>query len=105
MGKMMKPFSVQGTSDSPCLVDAQLRATALGADQHVWDELVERFADLVWSVARRHLRSGHAAAQVCAVTWRRLGDHIHALPPEAVPGWLRQTAERESSRLLALSHT
>jgi hypothetical protein len=104
IGKMTKRFSVYETSDASCPEDAPPPG-AVATDQGRWDEIVERFADLVWSVATAHLRSASAAGQVCAVTWQRLGDHIHAIPPEAVAGWLRQTAERESSRLLALRLT
>jgi hypothetical protein len=102
MGEMTRRLSVKGASDSPSLSDARFGGLGSGTDQRVWDELVERFGDLVWSVATTQLRRGDAAAQVCAVTWRRLGDHIHAIPMESVPDWLCQTAERESSRFLAL---
>jgi DNA-directed RNA polymerase specialized sigma24 family protein len=92
----------EGVGDSSSLSDTTWEQADSGADQHRWDELVERFGDLVWSIATAQLRRRDAAAQVCAVTWRRLGDHIHSIPIEAVPSWLRQTAERESLRFLAL---
>jgi hypothetical protein len=76
----------------------------MGSDQRQWDEIVDAFADVVWSVARAHTGSGSSAAQVSALTWRRLGDHVDVIPPDAIGDWLRQTAERESLRARALSH-
>lgn len=82
------------------LVERQVRAAARG-DQRAFDQLVERYAGLVWSVARAH-RLGDADAQdVFQTTWLRLVEHLDRLrEPRAVGGWLATTARNESLRLL-----
>lgn len=79
-----------------------LVADARRGDQQAWRELVDRFARLVWSVARSH-RLDHAdAADVCQTTWLRLAEHLHTLrDPARLPGWLATTARRESLRVIA----
>jgi RNA polymerase sigma factor (sigma-70 family) len=86
--------------DQPQLADQVARARA--GDQLAWRELVDRFARLVWSVARSH-RLDHAdAADVCQTTWLRLAEHLHSLrDPSRLPGWLATTARRESLRVIA----
>jgi DNA-directed RNA polymerase specialized sigma24 family protein len=83
--------------------DAVLMRAAAGGDEAAWSALVQRFAGLVWSVARAYGLSAADAATVSKVTWLRLGQHLHRLP-EPVDGqdWLVQTAHRESKRTLRL---
>lgn len=90
----------EGRVDNPPLADQVARA--LEGDQQAWRELVDRFARLVWSVARSH-RLDHAdAADVCQTTWLRLHEHLHSLrDPARLPGWLATTARRESLRVIA----
>ncbi|MBP2475938.1 RNA polymerase sigma factor (sigma-70 family) [Crossiella equi] len=69
---------------------------------HSWTELVDRYAGLVWAVARSHSLTGHEAADVSQTTWLRLAEHHHRLHrPERVQAWLVTTARRESLRVLA----
>lgn len=86
--------------DSPPLADLISRAG--GGDQQAWRDLVNRYANLVWSVARSH-RLDHAdAADVCQTTWLRLAEHLGSLrEPSRLPGWLATTARRESLRVIA----
>lgn len=86
--------------DSPLLTDLVNRAG--GGDQQAWRDLVTRYANLVWSVARSH-RLDHAdAADVCQTTWLRLAEHVGSLrEPSRLPGWLATTARRESLRVIA----
>lgn len=86
--------------DSPPLTDLIDRAG--GGDQQAWRDLVNRYANLVWSVARSH-RLDHAdAADVCQTTWLRLAEHVSSLrDPSRLPGWLATTARRESLRVIA----
>jgi RNA polymerase sigma factor (sigma-70 family) len=86
--------------DSPPLTDLVNRAG--GGDQQAWRDLVNRYANLVWSVARSH-RLDHAdAADVCQTTWLRLAEHLGSLrEPSRLPGWLATTARRESLRVIA----
>jgi len=80
---------------------AALVEAASKGDEQAWAELVERFARLVWSVARAHGLSEADAADVCQTTWLRLVEHIDRLrQPESVGSWLITAARRESYRVL-----
>ncbi len=62
--------------------------------------LVERYAGLVWSVARAHDLAASDAADVVQTTWLRLVENLHRLRhPERISGWLAATARHESLRL------
>jgi RNA polymerase sigma factor (sigma-70 family) len=86
--------------DARVLGDLIKRASA--NDQQAWRELVARFSNLVWAVARSH-RLDHAdAADVSQTTWLRLAEKMAELrDPERLPAWLATTARRESLRVLA----
>jgi RNA polymerase sigma factor (sigma-70 family) len=74
---------------------------AAGGDQAAWDMLVERFASLVWSVARAHRLSAADASDISQTTWLRLAEHIGRLrDPDRVAGWLATTARNECLKLL-----
>jgi RNA polymerase sigma factor (sigma-70 family) len=78
-----------------------LVAAAAGGDEAAWNELVERFAGLVWAVARAHRLSTADAADVSQTTWLRLAEHLGRLrDPERVGAWLATTARHESLRVL-----
>ncbi len=69
-------------------------------DQRAWDALVERFAPLIWSIARRHDLSRVEAEDVGQVVWLRLVDQLGKIrDPAALPGWLATTAQRECIRV------
>ena len=81
-----------------------LTALVTGAgngDQQAWDELVERYAPLIWSICRRY-RLGRADAEdVGQSVWLRLADQFASLRDlAALPGWLATTTERECGRVL-----
>jgi RNA polymerase sigma factor (sigma-70 family) len=79
---------------------ALVRAAAQG-DQAAWDALVDRFAGLVWSVARAHRLDTADAADVSQTTWLRLVEHLDRLrDPDRVAGWLATTARNECLRVL-----
>lgn len=83
---------------------ADLVREAAGGDERAWESLVDRFADLVWSVARGHGLSRADAADVSQTTWLRLAEHLRTLrEPEKVGSWLITTARRESLRTLRRS--
>lgn len=70
-------------------------------DDVAWDALVERYAGLVWSVARDHGLDGADAADVSQTTWLRLAEHLTRLEDPARVGlWLSTTARHESLRAL-----
>jgi len=81
-------------------VSALAQAAADG-DASAWDQLVERYSGLVWSVVRAHRLTGADAADAAQTTWLRLVEHLGDIrAPEALGAWLATTARRESLRLL-----
>jgi RNA polymerase sigma factor (sigma-70 family) len=91
-----------GTSlSSECETDhrqpAELVRDASRGDASAWSALVDRFAPLVWSIARNYRLSQQDAADVSQTTWLRLAEHIDRVrEPERVGAWLATTAGRES---------
>jgi RNA polymerase sigma factor (sigma-70 family) len=80
-----------------------VRAAAEG-DQDAWDVLVDRFAALLWSTARRYWLSEADAADACQMTWLKLLEHLGSIKdPARLPGWLSTTCRRECLALLRRS--
>jgi RNA polymerase sigma factor (sigma-70 family) len=82
----------------------RLLAAAVNGDQRSWEIIVDRYADLVWSVARS-FRLGRAdAADVSQATWLRLVEHLHDVKdPDRLGAWLATTARREAIALVRRS--
>jgi RNA polymerase sigma factor (sigma-70 family) len=88
-------FGVSMTAVAP-LVDRAARG-----DQDAWDDLVARFAGLVWSIALGYGLSAADAADVSQTCWLRLAENLHRLNDrERVGAWLATTARRESLAVL-----
>ncbi len=84
-------------------VAALVRAAA-GGDQSAWNALVERFAGLVWHVARAHRLDAADAADVSQTVWLRLVESLPRLrEPAAVPGWIVTTTRHECLRVIRRS--
>ena len=78
---------------------------ARGGDSEAWDELVERYAPLLWSICRKHRLVRSDADDVVQSVWLRLVDQLDKVrEPAALPGWLATTARRECLRVLYMSH-
>jgi RNA polymerase sigma factor (sigma-70 family) len=76
-----------------------VRAAADG-DAGAWEELVESFSGLVWSVSRSYRLNPADAADVFQTVWLRLAEHLSAIrDPSHVGAWLATTARRESLRV------
>lgn len=76
---------------------------AAAGDKAAWNDIVESFSKLVWSVANAHRLGPADAAEVTQTTWVRLIEHIDRIAnPERLGGWLATTARRESLRVLRL---
>ncbi|MEU0532240.1 RNA polymerase sigma factor [Amycolatopsis tolypomycina] len=85
--------------DDPAVVDLVERAR--GGDQGAWDQVVDRYAALVFSVCRRFRLTGADTEDVTATVWLRLVERIDAIrEPAALPGWIATTARRECLRVL-----
>ena len=80
-----------------------LIAAANNGDAEAWDEIVARYASLVWSVCRCFHLSDAEAADVSQTIWLRLVERLSTIrTPEALPGWLKTTTRNECLRVLAV---
>ncbi len=80
-----------------------LVSSAASGDAASWSELVDRFAGLVWSVARSVGLSDTDAADVSQTTWMRFAEHLDDLRDSSrVGAWLATTARREAIRVSRL---
>lgn len=74
---------------------------ARDGDQTAWDQIVERYAPLVWSLCQRYHLARADADDVGACVWLRLVEKLDTIrEPAALPGWLATTTRRECLRLL-----
>ncbi len=77
---------------------------AKNGDKQAWDELVDRYAPLIWSICRRYRLRRADADDVGQGVWLRLVDQLGSLrDPAALPGWLATTTQRECGRVLRAS--
>ena len=80
---------------------AELLGRAAAGDQSAWVRIVDRYAPLVWSVARSFRLSSADAADVHQATWLRLVEQLDSIrDPERLGAWLATTARREALALL-----
>lgn len=80
---------------------ADLLERAAAGDQSAWVRIVDRYAPLVWSVARSFRLSSADAADVHQATWLRLVEQLESIrDPERLGAWLATTARREALALL-----
>jgi RNA polymerase sigma factor (sigma-70 family) len=85
--------------DDPSVV--ALVARAADGDQRAWDEIVERYAPLVYGVCTRYRLSRHDIEDVGQTVWLLLVEHLGQLrEPAALPGWLATTTGRECLRVV-----
>ena len=88
--------------DDPTL--AALIARAAKGDQNAWEELVERFAPLVWSICRRYSLERADIDDVAQNVWLRLVERLSTIrEANALPGWLATTTQRECLRVLRVN--
>ena len=74
---------------------------ARNGDRQAWDQLVDRYAPLVWSICRRHRLEAADTQDAAQTVWLNLVDHLDSLrDPAALPGWLATTTRRECGRIL-----
>ena len=73
---------------------------ARNGDKQAWDDLVDRYAPLIWSICRRYQLRQPDADDVSQIVWLRLVDQLAFLRnPAALPGWLATTTQRECGRV------
>jgi RNA polymerase sigma factor (sigma-70 family) len=81
--------------------DGELLKHAADGSQEAWDELVNRYVTLLWSIGRAHRLDTADAADAVQTTWLRLLEHLDRIEePERLVGWLATTMRRECLRIL-----
>jgi RNA polymerase sigma factor (sigma-70 family) len=69
-------------------------------DEAAWGDLVDRYAGVVWSVARGFRFDDATAADVSQTVWLRLAErHGSIRDPERLAGWLATTTRHECYRI------
>jgi RNA polymerase sigma factor (sigma-70 family) len=85
--------------DDPTVVALVNRAA--GGDPAAWEEIVERYGPLVWSICARFQLSNHDREDVGQNVWLLLVEQLGKLrEPAALPGWLATTTHRECLRVV-----
>lgn len=85
--------------DDPLVIALVTRAA--DGDQAAWNELVERYAPLVWSICAKYRLDRSDIDDVGQSVWLLLVEKIATLrEPAALPGWLATTTHRECLRVL-----
>lgn len=85
--------------DDPVVIALVDRAAA--GDEGAWNEIVDRYAPLVWSICTRYQLGYEEAHDVGQTVWLLLVEKIGDLrEPAALPGWLATTTQRECYRVL-----
>jgi RNA polymerase sigma factor (sigma-70 family) len=81
-------------------VSRLVRASADGSET-AWNELVRRYSPLVMAVTRSYQLTADDAKDVSQTVWLRLVENLANLrEPDALPGWLATTTQRECIRQL-----
>ncbi|VVJ24858.1 putative RNA polymerase sigma factor [Amycolatopsis camponoti] len=90
--------------DDPLVI--ALVKQARDGDRQAWNQLVERYAPLVWSICRRYRLSPADIDDAGAAVWLRLVEGLRNLrEPAALPGWLATVTRRECLRVLRERHS
>jgi RNA polymerase sigma factor (sigma-70 family) len=83
--------------NDPQVIDLVTRARY--GDPSAWDELVDRYSPLIWSICHRRQLDRTDAEDVGQTVWLRLVEQLDNLrDPAALPGWLATTTQRECRR-------
>jgi RNA polymerase sigma factor (sigma-70 family) len=88
--------------DDPTVIALVTRAA--NGDQDSWNEIIERYAPLVWSICTRYQLKNHDIEDVGQTVWLLLVEQLGKLrEPAALPGWLATTTQRECLRALTVA--
>ena len=70
-------------------------------DKQAWDELVDRYAPLIWSICRRYGLGRADAEDVGQSVWLLLVEQLDRIrDPAALPGWLATVTRHECLRIV-----
>jgi RNA polymerase sigma factor (sigma-70 family) len=73
-------------------------------DQGAWNDLIERYSPLVWSICLRYRLGRDDIDDVGQSVWMLLIERISTLrEPAALPGWLATTTKHECLRVLRVT--
>ena len=101
MRAVPEPASRRRTAmrDDPAVI--ALVISARDGDQRAWDEIVDRYAPLVWAICRRYQLSRSDTDDVAQTLWLLLVEQLGRLrQPAALPGWIATTTARECLRVI-----
>jgi RNA polymerase sigma factor (sigma-70 family) len=88
--------------DDPQVIDLVTRAN--DGDQAAWNEIVERYAPLVWSICQKYRLTRPDIDDVGQSVWLLLVENLASLrEPAALPGWLATTTHRECLRVVRIA--
>jgi RNA polymerase sigma factor (sigma-70 family) len=88
--------------DDPAVI--ALVISARDGDQRAWDEIVDRYAPLVWAICRRYQLSRSDTDDVAQTLWLLLVEQLGKLrQPAALPGWIATTTARECLRVVRVA--
>lgn len=89
--------------DDPTVIALVNRAAS--GDQSAWNEIIERYAPLVWSICARYRLDREDIDDVGQTVWLLLVEKLDSLrEPAALPGWLATTTQRECLRVVRVAH-
>src|SRR5882762_11580679 len=92
---------VPGQAGHDAASAATLSTRAAAGDQRAWDEIVERYAPMVWSIGTRFRLSDRDREDVAQNVWLLLTEQLGKLSePAALPAWLAVTTRRECLRVV-----
>ena len=104
MGLKASRIRVPGLAGHDYPAAAALCTRAAAGDQGAWDEVVERYAPMVWSICTRFRLSDRDLEDVAQNVWLLLVDQLGKLPePAALAAWLAATTRRECLRVATAS--
>jgi RNA polymerase sigma factor (sigma-70 family) len=85
--------------DDPSVIALVTRAA--NGDQDAWNEIIERYAPLVWSICMHYRLKNQDIEDVGQTVWLLLVEQLGKLrEPAALPGWLTTTTHHECQRAL-----
>jgi RNA polymerase sigma factor (sigma-70 family) len=85
--------------DDPTVI--ALVARARDGDHGAWDEIIDRYAPLVWFICQRYRLSRADIDDIGQTVWLLLVEQLGNLrQPAALPGWLATTTQRECLRVV-----
>jgi RNA polymerase sigma factor (sigma-70 family) len=85
--------------DDPTVVALVVRASE--GDPGAWNQIVERYGPLVWSICARFQLNSQDSEDVGQNVWLLLVEQLGKLrEPAALPGWLATTTHRECLRVV-----